>query len=777
MAYFKKHGKFVSFRAAAILAALILVGRLLLLTLFRTEKSFLFIDDTIFIITSALAALSLLYASRRSEGRSKRAWKFLAIAQIAFTFGELIWGVVEVGLHANPFPSLGDTGFLIFYPIFLIGIGVLLLPDEPLSAREKIKILIDAAIVTISAAFVFWIFLFSPIIATHKAISPGLALAMIYPFLDLVLLLVLMLLLFRKVGSSQSYPLIAIALALISSIVTNAFFCMQVQQKSYIPGSLLDTGWLISYLFFGLAGILQAGVASRERSNAIQSDKSHPSRAFSRGRAAWTDYLPYFGVGAASFLVYWGSKSLTSVNDFAIDASLSIIIGLMLLRQKIVLDDREELLELTLSEIEERKRMEFEMQRARDAAEAATRAKSDFLANMSHEIRTPMNAVIGTASLLLEEDLTPGHWECVKTIHDSGELLLVIINDILDLSKIESGKMQIDEQPFYLRACLVDSIDLVRRKAIEKSLCIDYEPDDNLPEVIVGDQIRLMQILINLLSNAVKFTEKGGLSLSATSKRLDGGKQDYSKQDDVIYEIHFSVKDTGIGIAADKMDCLFQSFCQIDAATTRKYGGTGLGLAISKRLVELMGGRIWADSELGTGSTFHFTIRAKGTDSRPLNGIGQMEPATSQYANSPKVDLRPEHICGELACDERGSDLCILLAEDNPVNQKVTLQMLAKLGYKADVAADGLEVLQKMEGRPYDIILMDLQMPQMDGFEAARAIRKRWLRPSQPWIIAFTACAMESDKKKCLDAGMNDYLSKPIQIADLRRKLAAYRSS
>jgi CheY-like chemotaxis protein/5-hydroxyisourate hydrolase-like protein (transthyretin family) len=407
-----------------------------------------------------------------------------------------------------------------------------------------------------------------------------------------------------------------------------------------------------------------------------------------------------------------------------------------------------------------------------------------------------MNAVIGTASLLLEEDLSPRHWECIKTIHDSGELLLVIINDILDLSKIESGKMQIDEQPFKLEESIQDSIELIRGKAAEKGLYIDCALHD-LPEVVIGDQIRLRQILINLLNNAVKFTDKGGLSLSVTGKRLESGNKDNAlketgtqndgkkngdehnedQQNDSIYEIHFSVKDTGIGIAADKMDRLFLSFSQVDPAATRKYGGTGLGLAISRRLVELMGGNIRVDSELGIGSTFHFTIRTKGCDTTSLTGIEQARLFASPNADLPAKEQRAERTFGDHAPVDRESDLRILLAEDNQVNQKVTMQMLSKLGFKADIVGNGLEVLQRMESQPYDIILMDLQMPLMDGMEAARAIRKRWPGTFQPWIIAFTACAMEGDEKKCLDAGMNDYMSKPIQIEDLRRKLANYRSS
>ncbi len=282
--------------------------------------------------------------------------------------------------------------------------------------------------------------------------------------------------------------------------------------------------------------------------------------------------------------------------------------------------------------------------------------------------------------------------------------------------------------------------------ASEKSLNLTYTIDESTPQAIIGDSTRLQQILANLLSNAVKFTDKGEISVSVSSKKLDG----------IRHRIYFEVKDTGIGIPEDKMSRLFQPFTQVDSSTTRRYGGTGLGLAITKKLVELMGGRIWAESQLGKGSTFHFTIFADATPIKP--------------ESCKKAESRQESDNGK----ERNHVLRILLAEDNLVNQMVMLKMLNKLGYHADVAANGTEVLRSLELQPYDLILMDVQMPEMDGFEAARAIRKRWASADQPKIIAITAYALKGDREKCLDAGMDDYISKPVKLEDLREILESY---
>ncbi len=411
-----------------------------------------------------------------------------------------------------------------------------------------------------------------------------------------------------------------------------------------------------------------------------------------------------------------------------------------------------------------------EYKKAQEAAEAAAKAKSEFLANMSHEIRTPMNAVIGTACLLQDTDLTGEQRELIETISSSGNALLSIINDILDLSKIESNKLEIEGQPFNLLSCIEEALGLIGRSASEKGLKVSYLLQEDTPERIIGDSTRLQQILVNLLNNAVKFTDTGEIQLSINSRRVDD-----------TYEIHFAVKDTGIGIPEERITSIFRSFTQVDASTTRRYGGTGLGLAISKKLVELMGGSIWAESKLGEGSIFHFTITAKPSIATKPSIAAKpsivVEPSNNKLdeinQDSDKPKSRSEMTDSDGGLGGLNRSLRILLAEDNSVNQKIMLRMLKKIGYHADVAENGLEVLKAMEKKLYDVVLMDVQMPEMDGFEATREIRRRWPKGS-PKIIAITAYALAGDKERCLEAGMDGYIAKPVQMAKLAEIMKMY---
>ncbi len=529
-------------------------------------------------------------------------------------------------------------------------------------------------------------------------------------------------------------------------------------------------------------------------------------------------------------------------------------------------------------EILERERTERELQEAKEAAEAATRAKSSFLANMSHEIRTPMNAVVGMATLLLDTELDPEQRQLAEAVRRGGEMLMSLINDILDWSKIESEKLVLEAHPFDLRGCVEDSLDLLAPEAAEKGLDLAYVMAPGTPAAVLGDRGRLRQILVNLVGNAVKFTTAGEVVVRIGAEP-EGGHRDW---------VRFAVVDSGIGISRQQAGQLFQPFSQADVSMRRQFGGTGLGLAICKRLVEAMGGAIGVTSEVGRGSTFHFTavlpavdgsggvelyaehpqlagkrvliiddnetcreilaqqigawgmrptLAASGTEAlarlegegpfdvalldRQLPGMaadrlaariqtlgdgagpplvsltsfGWREPEGegSRYVASVIRPVKPAQLrdtllsvlvrgAAEPARASRprpaqgwfaGPPLRILLVEDNALNQQVALKMLGRLGYSAALAGNGREAIEALARQRYDVVLLDLQMPEMDGLEAARRICQRWSGKERPRLIALTAHARLEDRQACLAAGMDDFLRKPLDLAALGEALLA----
>lgn len=397
---------------------------------------------------------------------------------------------------------------------------------------------------------------------------------------------------------------------------------------------------------------------------------------------------------------------------------------------------------LVMSDVTERKHAEVALQEAKEAAESANVAKSEFLSHMTHELRTPMNGVIGMTSLLYDTQLDEEQSEIARTIRASGDTMLSIINNILDFSKIEASKFELEKVSFDLQNCIDDAIELVAVKAKEKDLSIVTNIGKSVPRHITQDITRLRQVLVNLLGNAIKFTDEGGVEILVTA--------DPVKNKEI--RIHFSVRDTGIGIPSDRLERLFQSFSQVDSSTSRRYGGTGLGLVICKRLCKMMGGDIRVESQENEGSTFHFSILAEiAPDATSCAATSHRGPLTSE-----SVDLPP---------------MKLLLAEDNITNQKVAIGILKRFNLYADVVANGLEVLEALERQHYDVILMDVQMPEMNGLEATQHIRANPKLKRQPYIIALTANAMDQERDSYLAQGMDNFVSKPIRIPSLLEAL------